>query len=332
MVTPLSVSDGEAEALLAGADGGRDELADVAEVLAAIRTAGAADADKDFSHLIAPAVLESRTTPLSRFAGERAAAAGGDRLARAASRVAIGAAALFMLIIGTSGLAFAANGSKPGDWLYGLDRAAEVIGIGNGGAAERVAEAQALSAAGVPGGGLIHAAEVLATTPAAANAVSAAAVRLQQEPQGATEEIAAKVGDLLDYLHDATVAGAINDQTVSELAQQIGGPQGEGPPGQENDTTPPGNSENAPGHNKGEEGGPPGQAEERPPGHQNDTTQPGNSENAPGHNKGEGGDDDAPGNSENAPGQQKEKDGDEDGDYDDASGNSSNAPGQRKKP
>ena len=298
MVTPLSVSDVEAEALLDGADGSRDELADVAEVLAVIRAAGDADAHSDFSHLIAPAALESRTTPLKRFAEEQAAAASGDRMARVASRVAIGAAALFMLIIGTSGLAFAANGSKPGDLLYGLDRAAEVIGVGNGGAAERVAEAQALAAAGVPGGGLAHAAEVLATNPAAANAVLAAAVRLQQEPQGAPEEIALKVGNLLSYLHRATVAGAINDQTVSELAQQIGGPQGDGAPGQENGSTEPGNTENAPGQdgkiedeNPGNSGNPPGQEDEGEDG------TPANSEGAPGQE-----DDETPGNSGNTPG------------------------------
>lgn len=277
MLTPLSISDVEAEALLSGADGGRNELAAVAEVLAVVKAAGQADVGRDFSHLIAPVALESRATPLSRFAEEQALKRR-DTASRIASRVAIAVAALFMLVVSTTGLAFAANGSKPGDWLYGLDRAAEVIGIGNGGATERFAEAQGLAAAGVPGGGLAHAAAVLEGTEEnqnAVHAVNAAAVRLQEGPPGAPEEIAEKVAALLGYLHDTTIAGTVDVEKVSELAQLIGGPDGEGAPGQENDATPPGNSENAP----DQEDGAPANSE-NPPG-QSDNP-PGNSENPPG--------------------------------------------------
>ena len=295
MVTPLSISDVEAEALFAGADGDRAELADLAEVLAAIRAAGAADAGRDFSHLIAPAALESRATPMSRFAEGQAVGSVRAKAYRLAPRIAVGAAALFMLIVGTSGLAYAANGSKPGDWLYGLDRAAEVIGIGNGGAAERVAEAQDLAAAGVPGGGLTHAAAVLGDTPAAVSAINAAAIRLHEGPPGAPAEVAEKVAALLSYIHDTTITGTVDIEKVSDLARQIGGPQGDGAPGQEDDATPPGNSENAP----DQEGGAPGDSENTTG--QNEEDPPGNSEDAPGQSE-----EDPPGNSEDAPGPEED--------------------------
>lgn len=310
MVTPHSISDVEAEALLAGADGGGAELADVAAVLGAIRAAGDVDAGRDFSHLIAPAALESRATPLARFAEEKTTSTVRAKAYRLAPRIAVGAAALFMLIVGTSGLAYAANGAKPGDLLYGLDRAAEVIGIGNGGDAERVAEAQDLAAAGVPGGGLTHAAAVLGDTPAAVNAINAAAIRLHEGPPGAPAEVAAKVAALLNYIHDTTITGTVDVEKVSDLARQIGGPAaGDAPgntgsaPGQDPDG--PGNSESTPGNTEDAEGATddgPGQSEDAPgqggdsPGGSEDA--PGNSEDAPGLSE-----EDPPGNSEDAPGQ-----------------------------
>jgi hypothetical protein len=42
-----------------------------------------------------------------------------------------------------SGVAVAANRAAPGDALYGIDRALEKIGIGAGGAQERLAGAKA---------------------------------------------------------------------------------------------------------------------------------------------------------------------------------------------
>jgi hypothetical protein len=283
MVTPHSISDVEAEALLAGADGGLAELTDVAAVLAAIRAAGDVDAGRDFSHLIAPAALESRATPLSRFAEEKATSTVRAKAYRLAPRIAVGAAALFMLIVSTSGLAYAANGAKPGDWLYGLDRAAEVIGIGNGGTAERAAEAQGLAAAGAPEGGLAHAVALLAGPDGnqqASEAVAAAAVRLQEAPQGLSEEVVFAIGELLGYLADATLTGTVNGQEVSIYAGQIGGPTAGDAPG---------NSGSAPGND-----------EEGAPGLQDDEDLPGNSESSSGQN------DDPAGNSEDAPGLNEE--------------------------
>lgn len=61
---------------------------------------------------------------------------------------AAAAVASFILLIGVSAVAFAAHVSIPGDALYGLDRALEAVGIGDGSVGERVVEADSLVADG----------------------------------------------------------------------------------------------------------------------------------------------------------------------------------------
>jgi hypothetical protein len=56
----------------------------------------------------------------------------GVRSPRRRLALAGGAAALVLVLSTSTGVAFAANGAIPGDTLYGLDRALEGIGIGNG--------------------------------------------------------------------------------------------------------------------------------------------------------------------------------------------------------
>jgi len=51
------------------------------------------------------------------------------------------AAATSLLVVGgMTGVAWAADGAAPGDFLYGIDTALEAVGIGAGGAEERLAE------------------------------------------------------------------------------------------------------------------------------------------------------------------------------------------------
>jgi hypothetical protein len=322
MVTPLSISDADVEALFDGADGLPANLSDVAEVVATIQAIGRYDADKDFSRLIAAAALEARATPVARYAAAQAASTSWEWTRRVVPRVAVGAAALLMLVVSSSGLAFAANGAKPGDLLYGLDRAAEVIGIGDGGADERYAEAQALVAAGEMPGGLALAAEILDRIPGgdeAKPAVAEAAARLEHEPAGPASQAADQVGALLKIIYDGTTAGVVDIPIVSSLAQEIGGPPGVSP-GQIGEA--PGGSGEAPGQtgenprqSDGTEG-PPGQTGTAP----GQDPEPGNSENAPsedGESGTEGASEDSPGQSEEAPGQGG-----------DTPGNSEDAPGQ----
>ncbi|MCZ6461338.1 MAG: hypothetical protein O6705_03775 [Actinobacteria bacterium] len=266
MFAPLSISDTDAEALMTGADGVRSDLADLADVLGSIRTAGQAFGDTDISRLARTAALEARALPAARLDAAQAAARS-EWMARMAPRVAVGALALIMLVVSSTGLALAANGAKPGDMLYGLDRAAEVLGIGDGGANERIAEAHALVASGAVAGGLTHAAAVLPATPendTAKAAIQKAATRVQGEPQGPSAFVAEQVGTLLSYLRLATAAGTVNTSTLAGFAEAIGEPPAT-PPGQ--DGTP------------GQGGNAPGQSEDAT-GQQDDGL--GNSDNVPG--------------------------------------------------
>ena len=62
-----SLSDSQAEALLAGSMGSGD-LESVAGVLAAVRELARPDPEADFSALFVVAARESRVTPIKRFA------------------------------------------------------------------------------------------------------------------------------------------------------------------------------------------------------------------------------------------------------------------------
>lgn len=144
-------------------------------------------------------------------------------------RIATALASLLVLVGGMSGLAWAANGSAPGGALYGLDRALEHVGIGNGGAAERLAEVRGLIESGDIPGGLSHAGEVVVTEAeesddegaGAAVALEEAAARVVGVGSEASAEVREQVGALLTYLSEHV--GQVDGQQVAELARQIAG-------------------------------------------------------------------------------------------------------------
>ena len=337
MFAPLSISDTDAEELMTGADGVRSDLGDLADVLGYIRTAGQAFVDTDISRLARAAALEARAVPAARLDAAQAAARS-EWMARMAPRVAVGALALIMLVVSSTGLAFAANGAKPGDMLYGLDRAAEILGIGDGGSNERIAEAHALVASGAMAVGLTHAAAVLPATPdneMAKAAIQKAATRVQGEPQGPSSYVAEQVGTLLSYLRLATAAGTVNTSTLAGFAEAIGELPAEAP-GQSGDTpgqagTTPGQAGTTPGQDadvSGQEDEGPGQSGDAPgqsgdtPGQSGDT--PGQSGDTPGQSGATSGQsEDVTGQSEDATGQSE----DPPGPPDDAPGQSEDPPG-----
>ena len=141
-------------------------------------------------------------------------------------RVAAAATSL-MMIIGMTGVAWAADSAVPGDWNYGIDRALEAIGIGNGGADERLTELaisngeenpgrsqspwskdsvisddESSAASDEPGGLANAAATVSKITPGSENA----------------NQTRVAVSTLLAYLAST---GEIDGQTVADYAKQI---------------------------------------------------------------------------------------------------------------
>ena len=229
-----SLSDSQAEALLAGSIGSGD-LESVAGVLATVRELARPDPEADFSALFAAAARESRVTPIERFANEQFTLPK-DRRPQLVQRVAFAGAALLVFVAMSSGLAYAADGAKPGDLMYGLDRALEAVGVDSGGATERLAEVEALIAAGAVADGLRHASAVLVGHPdsdEARAALSAAAARFEDTADSPGSQ-AAQVGALIRYLQGALDSpdGVVDGQMVAGMARDLGRSQADpgGPP------------------------------------------------------------------------------------------------------
>jgi len=160
-----SLTETLAEMLLTRAVDLDDGFDDIANILSAVKDIATPDPERDFSHLFVAAVEESRLTPVELYAREGEPPVQ-DWPTRLVSRVAMAVAALVVLVMLPGGMAYAANGAKPGDLLYGLDRALEAIGIGDGGADERLAESLALVASGVEPSDSFDGSEVAAVSPA----------------------------------------------------------------------------------------------------------------------------------------------------------------------
>lgn len=197
------------------------------------------------AHILAAAA----TPPLPSLAAAFSASVSPRRLR---ARLAVVVASMMALLLATAGVGLAANDAVPGDPLYGLDRAMERVGLGNGQAHERLAEAVALAEAGQLGRGLNHAAATVATLPdqaeamLAEQALSDAAARILEDGKAPTG-----VSELLSHL--ASLVGTDDGQGIATIAQEIrdtverGGSEAPaGPP-----TSTPGRPEGLPGRGPG---------------------------------------------------------------------------------
>ena len=223
------ISTDNAERLLSGAptDGGLDDLA---LLLGALRTAESPAVD---SALVDRFAIEAAA--IARRSQDRPAITAPTATVRLRlrHRVATVAAAITLVLGSGAGMAIAADGAAPGDALYGLDKALERVGIGDGGAAERLQEATDLATAGQLARGLEHAAEVVAAShdgepgdvsDAVTEALRTAAERLSTivAPNGGTtgEQLHKAVADVLGYLSDNV--GDVDGRKVAEMSQKIG--------------------------------------------------------------------------------------------------------------
>ena len=95
----------------------------------------------------APQMIEADPDLISRAASLVLTTAETGAEMRRTERVALGLrrkvasmAASAMMLMSATGVAMASDSAVPGDWNYGIDRALEAIGIGDGGSAERASE------------------------------------------------------------------------------------------------------------------------------------------------------------------------------------------------
>ncbi len=156
----------------------------------------------------------------------------GRRLARRLSyQLGVGLAAL-VLVTGMTGVAVASNEAAPGDALYGVDRALEAIGINDGAAAERIAEAQVLLDRGQAADAVAHAAEAISTEEGVEGSEAAAALLEVAEKMRTTENgsanaqaVHARVAGMLTWMADAKdkdgPKGKAFGEHVSNMARGI---------------------------------------------------------------------------------------------------------------
>lgn len=202
---------------IAGGDLSNADSREVEELVSAIRVETALwGAPRGAETHIAAAAASVPIDPPA----PRAARAGKPRRPKLRRRMVILASALG-LIVATAGIGIANDHVSPGHPLYGLEKALEAIGIGNGGAAERAEEVLDLLEQGEIGLALGHAAETIATIPGEQSAPAAGeALQEAAEHIGAVGEPAPTgVEDLLAYL--AENIGDPDGETIKLIARII---------------------------------------------------------------------------------------------------------------
>lgn len=151
----------------------------------------------------------------------------------------VGAVGATVLLTGMTGVAVAADAAAPGDPLYGLDRAMESVGVGDGGSPERLAEAQSLVEGGQLTAAIAHAARAVDAnsgtdkqgfSPEAAEAVEAlrsAAERADlADGEGDDPKVNDSIAGILNQIAAMLDSGELQPSEIgariSELAREIG--------------------------------------------------------------------------------------------------------------
>lgn len=261
----MRLSDEDVEAVLAGHSSDVPELAEIARVLGELdSTYFAPDDAAAFAYKASAVVRAGEPTELAATARFRRGLSLTPRLAPAAVAA--------ILLLGMTGVAVAANGSAPGDALYGIDQAMEAVGIGDGGAHERIDEANVL----VEQGNTAEALDLLADSldeesTEASQALQDASERIRQLENGSenADVVRSNVADMLHWMSLADLNREDFGHDVAERAKHIGnGGHRDEAPGQTGDT--PGQGGENPGRG-GDDHGQAGQGNSKSaPGRSND--------------------------------------------------------------
>jgi hypothetical protein len=238
-----TVSEQDIERLLTGSPAGNGALSDLVPFVEEMRAYGAyAPSD----HLVERVAAQAATLALadreSGVTGTKVSPHSRRRWPALSPRVAMAALSVVM-VVGMTGVAAAADSAAPGDPLYGLDQAMEGIGIGAGGAAERLEEADQLLTEGQALQALEHAAEAVDGDAAANAALDIAIDRLETVTDQDAASVREKIGDLLDFMSenigkDKGVDGRDFGQGMAEIARGIASAGEDGTPARADDSEP----------------------------------------------------------------------------------------------
>jgi hypothetical protein len=235
-------SDQDVESLLSGQMPEDEDLARLAPIVEALHGRHRVTPSKDgvarFAARAAEIAISTRPAPAGTAVPARATTRSRRFVLALRTKMATGLAAL-LLLSGMTGVAVASNGAAPGGILYGIDQALEAIGIGDGGAEERIAEAQALFNDGQVAEALAHAAlavevdlegdseleniEVM-TAEEATDALLAVVEKLTLDEIEANEYAAivvSNVADLLNYIATTEDTGSTFGENVASMARDI---------------------------------------------------------------------------------------------------------------
>ncbi|MBW3666587.1 MAG: hypothetical protein KY394_03220 [Actinobacteria bacterium] len=250
-------SDQDVELLLSGRMPESEDLARLAPILEALHARRSSLSEERVSRFAAKAAeiaISTRQDRAHPAAPERAATRPRRFVLALRQKMATGLAAV-LLLSGMTGVAVASDHSAPGDALYGLDRALEAVGVGDGGAVERIAEAQALFQSGRIAEAIAHAAEAVPAveddglvevviddqvevegeletsqigSSNAADALFAAAAQVQNgdgddESELVRQQVASMLAAMALMMQDTEFDGEAFGQQVAEMARGIGG-------------------------------------------------------------------------------------------------------------
>ncbi|MEA1901964.1 MAG: sigma-70 family RNA polymerase sigma factor [Actinomycetota bacterium] len=218
--------DRDLDRLIDGSPSPTEDLAPLSSFISALKGLAAVSPSPGFvERHVGNAV--SMVSTSHQTVAVRAPRRGGTVVAGLRRRVAAGATSL-MMIVGLTGVAWASDSASPGDWNYAIDRALESIGIGAGGAEERLLELAVSGQDGTPTGtvqagaggegGTIPSQRPLASPEASGLERAAITVADITAGSGRANEVRAGVSILLDYLMNPDTVDA---PTVADLVKQF---------------------------------------------------------------------------------------------------------------
>jgi len=226
-------NDRDIDALLAGKTPADKGLAALAPVVASLKaTAANRGVAASEAQIFGAQLASTAAAPASAPAATSAARSPWVR------RVSLAGIGALVLGAGVAGAA-AADESAPGDPLYGLDRALEHAGIGNGGFPERVDEAQKLADEGETDEAVEHLAESLKSEGDSSSAQSLldAAAQIRTNGSAQSADVHTAVADMLEWMATTELTGKDFGQGVAEHAHLIGAGHGKNAPATTDGTT-----------------------------------------------------------------------------------------------